>query len=63
MRVMVMVKATRESEAGQLPDTERPTAIGRFNEGPVQAGVMFADQGCTPAPPAGACASRAASAR
>ena len=38
MRVMVMVKATRHSEAGEMPDTEMLTAMGRFNEELVKAG-------------------------
>ena len=48
MRVMVMVKATRESEAGQMPDTELLTAMGRFNEELVQAGVLLAGEGLQP---------------
>jgi len=48
MREMVTIKATRESEAGQLPDTERPTATGRLNEEPVQAGVLLAGEGLHP---------------
>jgi hypothetical protein len=48
MRVMVMVKATPESEAGQLPSTELLEAMGRFNEELVNAGVMLAGEGLKP---------------
>ena len=48
MRVMVLVKATRESEAGQMPETEMMAAMGRFNEALVQAGVLLAGEGLHP---------------
>ena len=48
MRVMVMVKATKESEAGQMPSTELLTAMGNFNEELVKAGVMLAGEGLHP---------------
>jgi hypothetical protein len=48
MRVMVMVKATRESEAGEMPSTALLEAMGRFNEELVQAGVMLAGEGLHP---------------
>ena len=48
MRVMVIVKATRESEAGQMPDTEPMAAMGRFNEELVKAGVLLAGEGLHP---------------
>ena len=48
MRVMVMVKATRESEAGVMPSTELLAAMGRFNEELVKAGVMLAGEGLQP---------------
>jgi hypothetical protein len=48
MRVMVMVKATRESEAGEMPSTELMAAMGRFNDELVQAGVMLAGEGLHP---------------
>ena len=48
MRVMVMVKATRESEAGQMPGTELLAAMGAFNEALVKAGVMLAGEGLHP---------------
>ena len=48
MRVMVMVKATNESEAGQMPSTELLAAMGRFNEQLVKAGVMLAGEGLHP---------------
>ena len=48
MRVMVMVKATTESEAGQMPGTELLAAMGQFNEELVKAGVMLAGEGLHP---------------
>lgn len=48
MRVMVMVKATAESEAGQMPSTELLAAMGNFNEELVKAGVMQAGEGLQP---------------
>jgi len=48
MRVMVMVKATAESEAGKMPSTELMAAMGKFNEELVQAGVMLAGEGLHP---------------
>jgi len=48
MRFMVMVKATRDSEAGALPDAKLLAEMGRFNEELVQAGVMLAGEGLQP---------------
>jgi hypothetical protein len=48
MRVMVMVKANTESEAGQLPSTEVLEAMGRYNEELAKAGVMLAGEGLKP---------------
>ena len=48
MRVMVMVKATAESEAGKMPSTELLAAMGQFNEELVKAGVMLAGEGLHP---------------
>ena len=45
MRVMVIVKASEESEAGQLPSTEELADMGKFNEELVKAGVMLAGEG------------------
>ena len=45
MRVMVMVKATAESEAGALPSTELLEAMGKYNEELVKAGIMLAGEG------------------
>jgi hypothetical protein len=45
MRVMVMVKATEQSEAGILPDEKLLAAMGKFNEELVKAGVMLAGEG------------------
>src|ERR687885_2290058 len=48
MRFMVMVKATRETEAGVLPSTELLAAMGKYNEELVKAGVMLAGEGLQP---------------
>ena len=48
MRVMVMVKATRESEANVMPSTELLAEMGRYNEELVKAGVMLAGEGLQP---------------
>ena len=48
MRFMVMVKATNESEAGEMPTTELLEAIGKYNEELVKAGVMLAGEGLHP---------------
>ncbi len=45
MRVMVMVKATKNSEAGVLPSAKLIEDMGRFNEELVKAGVMLAGDG------------------
>lgn len=48
MRVMVLVKASKSSEAGEMPRTELLTAMGAFNERLVEAGVMLAGEGLKP---------------
>jgi hypothetical protein len=48
MRVMVLVKATDDSEAGVMPTTELFEAMGKFNEELVNAGVMLAGEGLHP---------------
>ena len=48
MRVMVIVKATADSEAGVMPSTELLEAMGRYNEELVKAGVMLAGEGLHP---------------
>src|SRR5262249_31297451 len=48
MRVMVIVKANEESEAGQMPDEKILAAMGKYNEQLVKAGVMQAGEGLTP---------------
>jgi hypothetical protein len=48
MRVMVIVKASAESEAGQMPSQEILGAMGNFNEQLVKAGVMLAGEGLHP---------------
>ena len=45
MRVMVMVKATKDSEAGVMPTTEMLAEMGAFNEELVKAGIMLAGEG------------------
>lgn len=48
MRVMVLVKATKDSEAGVMPPTELFQQMGKFNEELVKAGVMLAGEGLRP---------------
>jgi hypothetical protein len=48
MRFMVIVKASRDSESGVMPSTEMLTAMGKFNEEMVKAGVMLAGEGLHP---------------
>ncbi len=48
MRVMVMVKATADSEAGIMPGEQLLTEMGAFNEALVKAGVMLAGEGLHP---------------
>jgi hypothetical protein len=48
MRVMVIVKASEESEAGRMPSQELLTAMGAFNEELVEAGVMLGGEGLQP---------------
>jgi hypothetical protein len=48
MRFMVMVKATKESEAGVMPSAELLEAMGKYNEELVKAGVMLAGEGLQP---------------
>ena len=45
MRFMVLVKASKESESGALPDKQMLTEMGKFNEELVKAGVMLAGEG------------------
>ena len=48
MKVMVIIKATASSEAGEIPSPELLQAMGRFNEELVQAGIMQAGEGLKP---------------
>lgn len=48
MRVMVIIKADKNSEAGLLPDEKILTTMGKFNEELVNAGVMLAGDGLRP---------------
>ncbi|HMU54705.1 MAG TPA: YciI family protein [Nitrospira sp.] len=48
MRFMIIVKATKESEAGILPSERLLTEMGRFNEDLVKAGIMLAGEGLQP---------------
>jgi hypothetical protein len=45
MRVMVIVKASKNSEAGKLPDQKLLTEMGKFNEELVKAGILLAGEG------------------
>lgn len=48
MRVMVLVKANKDSEAGILPDPKLFETMGKYNEELVRAGVMLAGEGLAP---------------
>jgi hypothetical protein len=48
MKFMVIVKATKDSEAGVMPERELLAAMGKFNEELVKAGVMLAGEGLHP---------------
>src|SRR6478735_4352373 len=48
MRFTIIVKATKDSEAGVMPSTQLLTEMGKFNEELVKAGVMLAGEGLQP---------------
>lgn len=48
MRVMVLIKADKDSEAGMMPNEQLLTEMGKFNEELVKAGVMLAGEGLHP---------------
>ena len=48
MKVMVIVKATKDSESGVLPTPELLTAMGQYNESLVKAGIILAGEGLKP---------------
>ena len=48
MRVMVIIKASKDSEAGKMPSEKLLTEMGKFNEELVKAGVMLAGEGLHP---------------
>lgn len=48
MRVMVIVKATKESEAGVMPEEKLMVEMGHYNEALVNAGIMLAGEGLHP---------------
>jgi len=48
MRVMVLVKATKDSEAGVMPSPELLEAMGKYNEALVNAGILLAGEGLHP---------------
>ena len=48
MRFMIIIKATADSESGNLPSIELMTAMGKFNEELVNAGVLLAGEGLHP---------------
>jgi hypothetical protein len=48
MKVMVIVKASKASEAGEMPSQELLTAMGNYNEELVKAGIMLAGEGLHP---------------
>ena len=48
MRVMVIVKATKDSEAGKMPSEQLLTEMGKYNEELAKAGIMLAGEGLHP---------------
>ena len=48
MKVMVIVKANADSEAGRMPDTDLLAQMGKFNEALVKAGILLAGEGLHP---------------
>src|SRR3954466_4494272 len=48
MRFMVMVKASKDSEAGKMPSTELLEAMGKYNEELAKAGILLAGEGLHP---------------
>jgi hypothetical protein len=56
MRVMVIVKATKKSEAGILPSEKLLTEMGEFNEELVKSGILLAGEGLHPSDGVGRCA-------
>jgi hypothetical protein len=48
MRFMILIKATKDTEAGALPDQKMLAEMGKFNEELVKAGVMLAGEGLQP---------------
>ncbi len=48
MRVMVLIRATPQTEAGEMPSEAVLTAMGKFNEELVNAGMMLAGEGLHP---------------
>ena len=48
MRFMIIVKASRDSEAGKMPSQELLAAMGKYNEELVKAGIMLAGEGLQP---------------
>jgi hypothetical protein len=48
MRFMVMVKATKDSEAGKMPSRELLQAMGKYNEELAKAGILLAGEGLQP---------------
>src|SRR5688572_7703476 len=48
MKVVVLVKANQDSEAGVMPETEMLEAMGKYNEELVKAGIMLAGEGLHP---------------
>ncbi len=48
MRVMILIKATKDSEAGVMPSEKLMTEMGNFNEELVKAGIMLAGEGLHP---------------
>jgi hypothetical protein len=58
MRVMVIVKASKESEAGKMPSKEMLAAMGNFNEELAKAGILLSCDGLHPSAKGSGCDSR-----
>jgi hypothetical protein len=48
MKFMIVIKATKQTEAGALPDEQLLTAMGKYNEELVKAGILLAGEGLHP---------------
>jgi hypothetical protein len=59
MKVMVLIKASADSEAGVMPGEQLLAEMGKYNEALATAGILLSARGCSPARRTGASGSRA----